>query len=102
MPFAALKGYYDLILAQDEGHEVKRTLDDETAEMISNKLNKIGKGSSVKIEYYETGSYLTEKGNVSRIDYSYKYLVVNEQKIWFDDIMNIEDYVPEGRETWFT
>ena len=100
MPFASLKGYYDLILAQEQGREVKRELGDEAAEMSSIKLNKLHKGSSVRIKYYETGSYLIQKGLVSRIDYSYKYLIVNEAKIWFDDIEEIEDYVPEGRETW--
>ncbi len=100
MPFASLKGYYDLILAQEQGREVKRELGDEAAEMSSIKLNKLHKGSSVRIKYYETGSYLIHKGLVSRIDYSYKYLIVNEAKIWFDDIEEIEDYVPEGRETW--
>ena len=100
MPFASLKGYYDLILAQEDGHEVKRQVDDETAAKISDKLNRINKGSSIKVEYYECGNYITEKGKVSRIDYSYKFLVVNEQKIWFDDIMDIDDYVPYGRETW--
>lgn len=100
MPFASLKGYYDLILAQEEGQEVRRQVDDETAAKISDKLNRINKGSSIKVEYFECGNYITEKGKVSRIDYSYKFLVVNEQKIWFDDIMDIDDYVPYGRETW--
>ncbi|MBE6869902.1 MAG: YolD-like family protein [Ruminococcus albus] len=100
MPFASLKGYYDLILAQEDGHEVRRQVDDETAAKISDKLNRIKKGSSIKVEYYENGNYITEKGKVNRIDYSYKFLVVNDQKIWFDDIMDIEDYVPYGRETW--
>ena len=27
MPFASLKGYYDLILAQEDGQEVKRQVD---------------------------------------------------------------------------
>ena len=100
MPFASLKGYYDLIIAQEDGHEVRRQMDDETAAKISDKLNRIKKGSSIKVEYYENGNYITEKGKVNRIDYSYKFLVVNDQKIWFDDIMDIEDYVPYGRETW--
>lgn len=100
MPFSALKGYYDLILAQEEGQEVKRELDDETAAKISDKINHLKKGSNIEVVYFECGNYLTEKGKVSRIDYSYKFLVVNEQKIWFDEIMSIEDYVPYGRETW--
>ena len=100
MPFARLKGYYDLILAQEDGHEVRRQVDDETAVKISDKLNRINKGSSIKVEYYESVNYITEKGKISRIDYSYKLLVVNKQKIWFDDIMDIEDYVPYGRDTW--
>lgn len=100
MPFSALKGYYDLILAQEQGREIKRELGDEAAEEISHKLAKINKGSSVKIRYYETGSYLIEKGEVSRIDYSYKYLILNDAKIWFEDIEEIEDYVPEGKDTW--
>ena len=100
MPFASLKGYYDLILAQEDGQEGKRQVDEETAVKISDKLNRINKGSSIKVDYYECGNYISEKGKVSRIDYSYKFLVVNGQKIWFDDIMDIDDYVPYGRETW--
>ena len=52
MPFASLKGYYDLILAQEDGQEVKRQVDDETAAKISDKLNRINKNSSIKVEYF--------------------------------------------------
>lgn len=61
MPFSALNGYYDLILAQEEGHEVRREIDEEKAAAISEKLNKIDKGSSIEVEYYNNGCYLTEK-----------------------------------------
>ena len=101
MPFSALNGYYDLILAQEEGHEVRREIDEEKAAAISEKLNKIDKGSSIEVEYYNNGCYQTEKGAVSCIERNYKFLIISEQKIWFDDILRIEDYVSEGRETWF-
>ena len=97
MPFAALKGYYDLILAQEDGQEVRRELDDETVAKISYKLNRINKGSSIEVSITVRQLHY-EKGKVSRIDYSYKYLVVNTSRRYgFDDIMDIEDYIPYGR-----
>lgn len=100
MPFSALKGYYELILSQEEGHQVRQEADEDKAMMISDKLNKLRKGSSIKVRYFECGNYFTQKGVVSRIDFAYRYLAVNDKKVWFDDITDIEDYVPEGRETW--
>ena len=100
MPFAALKGYYEMILAQEEGYEPERELCDDDVTELSAKILKLKKGQSVKIEYYKNYSYTSIKGVISKLDFDLKYLWVDEEKIWFDDVSDIEDYVPKGRETW--
>lgn len=37
---------------------------------------------------------------ISKLDFDLKNLLVAEEKIWFDDISDIEDYVLKGRESW--
>ena len=99
-PFAALKGYYELILAQEAAKEDKRELCEDDAYAMSEKLKQLDKGAHVHIRYYDKICYVSLTGVISRIDYDLRFMTVNDKKIRFDDIIWVEEYEPEGKETW--
>lgn len=89
-PFAALKGYYECVKAQERQTQPRRTVSDEDAEAISNTLNKLRPGIEVKVRYYDVDAYTTIKGIVSEVNYPYRKLKVIKTSITFDDIYSIE------------
>lgn len=56
-PFAALKGYYESIRLQERITEPKKELSEDEAEAISNTLNKLQVGTTVKTRYYDVDAY---------------------------------------------
>ena len=56
-PFAALKGYYESIRLQERITEPRKELSEDEAEAISNTLNKLQVGTTVKIRYYDVDAY---------------------------------------------
>lgn len=89
MPFAALRGYYDYIAAQERITQPRRELGEEQAELISNTLNNLTAGMHVKVRYYDIDSYTTISGIVSEIIPPYRKLKVDKTSIPFDDIFSI-------------
>lgn len=90
MPFAALRGYYDLIRQCERIKEDKKELSDSEAEILSSKIAQIQKGLIVKVKYYNTDAYDEITGMVSDIDKTSKTLKIIKTKINFDDILNVE------------
>lgn len=100
MPFAALKGYYELILEQEERSEPRRELSEEEAHFLDEKLKHLERGMNVRIRYYLHTAYTDISGEISKLDLVFRYLVINDRRIWFDDIIDAEEYISKGRETW--
>ena len=99
-PFAALKGFYELILAQEATREQRQDLCEDDAAEMSERLKQLDKGVNIHIRYYDKIHYVTISGEVREIDYDFRFLIVDEHKIWFDDVFWLEMYTPEGKETW--
>lgn len=89
-PFAALKGYYETVRAQERITEPRRNVSEEDAETISQTLNNLRIGVTVKIRYYDIDSYTTITGGVAEINYPYRRLKIIKTSIPFDDIYSIE------------
>lgn len=89
-PFATLKGYYETVRKQERITEPKRELSDDEAEEVSNTLNKLTFGTTVKIRYYDVDAYTTIFGVVSEINPPYHRLKVVKTAIPFDEIYSIE------------
>ena len=99
MPFAALKGYYEVINDRQTIREDKKELSDDECKVLSEKLTHVKKGSMVKVTYYQYGSnekshekkgrYVTVEGMVWDIDEVSRVLTVVRTKIMFDDILDI-------------
>ena len=89
MPFASLKGYYDMVREKEKIISEKRELSEYKAEILSNKLLRIKKGSLVKVVYYHMDGYVKAEGMVSNIDFDFRILTLIKTKIPFDDIYDI-------------
>lgn len=89
-PFAALKGYYESIRQQERITEPKKDISEDEAEAISNTLNKLRIGTTVKIRYYDVDAYTTIEGVLTEINPPFHRLKVVKTAIPFDDIYSIE------------
>jgi len=89
-PFAALKGYYESVKAQERQTQPRRIVSDEDAEVISNTLNKLRPGIEVKVRYYYIDSYTTIVGVVTEVNYPYRRIKVIKTQIAFNDIYSID------------
>lgn len=89
MPFASLKGYFDLIREEQRIKEPKKSLSEEGATVLSFKLNQVKKGILVKVTYYNVDAYETMEGIVSNFDDTFRNITVVKKMIPFDDILDI-------------
>jgi hypothetical protein len=89
-PFAALKGYYEAVRIQERINEPRKELSEDEAEAISNTLNKLQIGTTVKIRYYDIDAYTNIEGVVTELNPPYRRLKVVKTAIPFDDIYTIE------------
>lgn len=90
MPFAALKGYYDLVAKQERRVEPRKDHTEEDVRHLSELLSQVKKGSVVRVLHYEDGAYVTTCGAVSEIVPEYQTLRVIKQIISFEDIYELE------------
>lgn len=89
-PFAALKGYDEMINGAEVVVSAKKTVDEERAEELSRTVNGLKKGDLVKVVYYDSGKYVSLTGAFVRADVALKTLIVVKTAINFDDIYDIE------------
>lgn len=99
-PFAALVGYDEQVQECSRLTDKRLEIDDELKEKINNKLNKINEliknSPEVEITYFipdekkDGGKYITEIGNVKRIDYINRFIkLTDNKKIILDDVIDI-------------
>ena len=89
-PFAALTGYYDIISEREKIYSERRERSDEENAELSEKMNMLKKGMTVKITYYCEGGYEIREGIVSAVDIVFRSITVVRTKIFFDDIYAME------------
>lgn len=90
MPFAALRGYYDLILEKERRKEERRILSLEQCESLNNKLKQIRKGANLKLEFFRKEEYAQMSGICTKVDFTYQYLELSGIKVEFSTIYEIE------------
>ena len=88
-PFAALKGYYEIVRVQERITQARKELSEDDSEVISNTLNNLKAGVTVRIRYYDIDSYVTIEGVVTEVNEPYHRLKVNKTNIPFADIYSI-------------
>ena len=92
LPFDSLKGLQEELRNREYQHSkvVKRELNEDEQNKISEELQRIQKGSCVKIKFYFDGHYKIIEGAVTALNLAYKFIVVEETKILFSDINAIK------------
>ena len=91
-PFDALKGLQEELRAREERRTrvEKKELSDEHIEALSTALAKIYKKSKVEITFYRAGHYYNLRGEVEGKSDIYKYLLIGQEKIFYDDIYELK------------
>lgn len=90
MPFAALKGFYDLIREKERVVVPKHEIAEDKAQELSEKMKLVQKGMMIRVVYYSNGEYVSTEGMVSKIDLVSRKLTVVKTEIDLDDIWDIE------------
>lgn len=96
MPFDAMKGLSEALRDREERHlrVEKREITDEAADNISCILSRLERGMRAEIEYHHAFHDLRAEGMITDISYAYKFLKLDDCKIYFDEIYDImiKDY----------
>jgi FKBP-type peptidyl-prolyl cis-trans isomerase (trigger factor) len=92
MPFDALKGLREELKRREEKRlkERKRELSEEEIMELSRKIITLKKGERVKLTFFYDGHYVVVQDKLSEINIAFKYLAVNERRILFDDLLDVE------------
>lgn len=91
LPFDALKGLQDALRLKEFEHEriEKGDLAPDRINKISDTLFNLKKNDNVNIRYYNDGHYFDISGK-AKLNVIEKFIIVNETKISFDDIEDID------------
>lgn len=89
MPFAALKGYPEVLRKKEKIVVPKIELLEEYQEELSRKLRQVQKNDIVTVVYFCKIEYLKLTGMVSRIDDTARILKIVNTKISFEDLYDI-------------
>ena len=91
MPFDAMKGLQEALRDREERHSrvERHGISEEEQEVLSNVLNRLSKGDKIRISYYCRFHDVEKSGTVTAINYAYRFLKVDEEKIVFDDVYGI-------------
>lgn len=90
MPFAALRGYYDLVADAARYREDKRDLLSDRQDQLDAVLGSLKQGDYITVCHYHEDIYQTTTGTLDAINELDKTLVVNGISIRADDVYSIE------------
>ena len=92
MPFDAMKGLKEALMVREERHSrvEKRELSEDTIEYISSILARVEVGMEAEILHYRANHEVVTKGKVVAVDYAFKFVMLNSEKIYFDNIYDIQ------------
>lgn len=90
MPFAALRGFTELIREQETVPEPKRKLTEAAKKTISDVLATIRRGTVITVTYHDGSSYRTMTGMVSQVDSDRRKLRVIKTDIPFDTVYEMK------------
>ena len=88
-PFAALRGYYELV-HERERVPTRRPLSDVEARELGAALAQVRRGQLVRATFYENDAYRTVVGTVSQVDMIYHDLWIVRERIPFDELCALE------------
>lgn len=92
MPFDAMKGLQEALRKQEEINTrvEKHEVCGEQQAKLSELLSKLDKGMQIWIFYYKAFHDVETEGKITKIDFIYRYMVLGNEKIHFDDIYDLK------------
>lgn len=90
MPFAALRGYYDLIHEAEYVPEPKRPLTEEHSLALSQTAAQVKPRALVRATYYNGSAYVPITGVVSQVSCDLRMIRIVKTTIPFDDLWELE------------
>ena len=92
IPFDAMKGLQEALRDREErnARTEKRIISDEIAEHNSMIIQRIEKGMTVVVSYFSAFHDIKKHGRVTEINRTYKFLRIDEEQIYFDNIYSIK------------
>ena len=91
LPFDALKGLREELESREEkmSRVPRHSHSDEQMEEISNIIARLKRGSQIIMTFYRTGHYYELQGTVLDVNVIYHYIIVGEERIFFEDIYSL-------------
>ena len=90
LPFDSLKGFREAIKTMEEIHESKKDLSIDELNDLDKKIKLIKKNDLIKVKYFYLEDYIETIDTLKKVDNVFKKLILKNNKISFDDIMDIE------------
>lgn len=93
-PFDAMKGLQAALRDREERHSrtEKREISDEIKERNSKMLLKLRRGMNVELFMYRNYHDVIMRGTVTDIDFTFKYLELDDVRVGFEDIYYLKIY----------
>lgn len=92
MPFDAMKGLQEALRDREERHSrvEKHEISEEMMDKLSETIARLQPGMVLAIEYYKAFHDVSSKGKLVKVDTVYKYIILGNEKIYFNDIYDLE------------
>ena len=92
MPFDAMKGLQEALRDREERHSrvERHDISEEQQEKNSRSLERVCKGTKISLECHHAFHDVHLEGRVTEISFTSRYLKLDEEKIYFEDIYSIE------------
>ena len=90
LPFDSLKGFREAIKTMEEIHKSKKDLSIDELNDLDKKIKMIKKNDLIKVKYFYLEDYIETIDTLKKVDNVFKKIVLKNNKISFDDIMDIE------------
>lgn len=89
MPFAALKGFQELLEETAQYKESRKELSEEQLEVLDAQCKGLVIGSIISVVYHNGRAYETVQGRLERIDTVYRTMTIGEAIIPMVHIMRV-------------
>ena len=90
LPYAALRGFEELIEEETRVVHPRRELAEDEAEELSRTLCAVSAGNLVRVTFYAVDTYFTARGELTALDRCFRTLTVGGREVCFDDIYSLE------------
>ena len=90
MPFDALCGFREALRQVERKVELKKELSIDQEEKLNRQINLIEIVSLIEIVFYSKNEYLKIIGEVKKIDFINKWLIVSNVKILITEVVSVK------------